>query len=94
MINLASRGLPMRPDQNPLAARRETMAGQGNPMAQQLAQAEALRQDPSGVASPQSQGMNTGMAPNLQSQMQGMQAIDPLQVQQSQRAQMMRGRGL
>lgn len=90
MLNLASRGLPMRPDQNPLAARRETMAGQGNPMAQQLAQAEALRQDPSGVASPQSQGQANSMAPNLQ----GMQTVDPLQVQQSQRAQMMRGRGL
>jgi hypothetical protein len=79
MIDLSSRGLPMRPDQNPLAGRREQMAQGGNPqMQQQMAQAEALRQDPSGVALPQQAGL----------------ALDPLQIQQQQRQQaaQMRGR--
>jgi hypothetical protein len=95
MIDLSSRGLPMRPDQNPLAGRREQMAQGGNPqMQQQMAQAEALRQDPSGVASPQSQGQMIGMAPNATMPQQAGLALDPLQIQQQQRQQaaQMRGR--
>ena len=83
MIDLSSRGLPMRPDQNPLAGRREAMAQQGNPMAQQMAQAEALRQDPSGVRAPQAMGMTGGMAPNTTMP----PSVDPLQIQQMQRQQ-------
>jgi hypothetical protein len=57
MMNLSSRGLPMRPEQNPLAQRREQMNAQRQPlpMQKQMMQAQALRQDPTAFAAPQLQ---------------------------------------
>jgi hypothetical protein len=81
MMNLNSRGLPMRPDQNPLAQRRQMMnaGNQPPPMQRQMMQAAALRGD------------TGGMQPPMQAQqpMQPMQQAfpDPMQVQQQQRMQ-------
>lgn len=55
MIDLSSRGLPQRPDQNPMAQRREQMNAMRQPMPlqKQMLQAAALRGDPTGVVAPQ-----------------------------------------
>lgn len=55
MMDLSSRGLPTRPDQNPLAQRREAMNMQRQPLPlqKQMMQAQALRGDPTMLSQPQ-----------------------------------------